>query len=85
MTNKQIKKTVKQKLKIPHIIKIDEDDYTTINNDNYLFFLNNKPVSESIYYKYLLKHKLIFLPKEEEDKIKHKPDITHKPEIKVSF
>ena len=39
MTNKQIKKTVKPKLKIPHIIKIDEDDYTTINNDNYLFFL----------------------------------------------
>lgn len=60
MTNKQIKKTVKPKLKTTSIIKIAEDDPTTLYNNNYLYFLNNKPVSETIYYKYVLKHKLLF-------------------------
>lgn len=63
MTNKQIKKIVKPKLKIRNIIKIGEDDPT--NSNNYLFLLNNKPVTETVYWKYVLKHKLLFPPKEE--------------------
>lgn len=85
MTNKQIKKIVNPKLKIPNIIKIGEDDPTSLYNNNYLFFLNNKPVTEAIYYKYLLKHKLFFPPKEEEDKITHKPEINIKENITVIF
>ena len=83
MTNKQIKKIVRPKLKTDAIIKTGDDTY--------IYLLNNKAVSENKYMSYIVKSGLFFAlskklrEEEEESKIKHKPEVTTKPEIKVSF